>query len=108
MLLVLDFCCSLYLVFMCDGVLVVVLRLSEGVKLTFAFFVPVVLFLVVLLFYSFSGVSVFYGGRGEALDLLGIVVQCLSVVVAIVFLCCWLLLKLRWVSIRLGLLIMCF
>jgi len=93
---------------MCDGVLVVVLRLSEGVKLTFAFFVPVVLFLVVLLFYSFSGVSVFYGGRGEALDLLGIVVQCLSVVVAIVFLCCWLLLKLRWVSIRLGLLIMCF
>jgi len=62
-----------------------VLRLSEGVKLTFAFFVPVVLFLVVLLFYSFSGVSVFYGSRDGALDLLGIVVQCLSAVAAIVF-----------------------
>jgi len=34
---------------------VVVLRLSEGVKLTFAFFVSVVLFLVVLFFMVFLG-----------------------------------------------------
>lgn len=61
------------------------MKVTERMKPFFALAVPVILVYSIFLVFNYLGLRVFYGTRGEALNVLSGIVQSLSTIVAIVF-----------------------